>query len=1664
MNELLTLDNSQQEVEPTLNLSDEVVNQPILPQFVVSNRAMKYDAALGKDSPGRDSITSSIISGKESLLREYATTKSHIEDLTLRRDLISQYAVQRPGGDLQPGEREFLNTLSTSQLSSPRNVLEKKWGDYVVNATMAEDANGHIVEAEDVAPDALDIAASAASSRIGKLEYARKVREELQAQVGWVDWGKNFIPFYSWYNTTNVAPDSVRSESFLKGSSVGDQVSDIWQKSDEDFFNIVDDIKERTLKGELNPENASEFLGAVEAYTSNDKFWGNVQSYVDLTDLIPGIGISGSVLAASGKGTLKFGSKVASKKATKEAIKQTIKDAEAGVSSNEMNNLYYSAKKSPVWQGSDSGIDSFGREIVDPETGNIDIVDIPNTPENRAANVIDAAVENAVRNELDPSAINATNGNLEDAALDLIVESWMKKGSEEEILARDLVKSLSGFFNPKRRLTGATTWATRAKEEFLSGLANSRNSGLRALFEGVQAQRITRDQLEAALPVLKEEMRRAVKTPDSAVIDVKWGVEHESVNSVGVNYIDMGVGKTDGTLFKRVEGADDAAVNLYGLEPGSYKIMGQGGGYYIKVRKPVEEVSPKFRDLIVDGDHTAPIRTHSLWTRFLVSGETFQSEASKGARRVATHQVSKIHQAMYEAAQDIGQISKGESRNLEMILEMNRDTEFFKGTKEYQRGFWYDNIGSFEQGYKTMFNERPSEKVTRAYFTYRNLMDTDFIARNLKLYREKSRMGIVGFTFAIPMERLVKGVSEKTMQMSGKRIEGKIVDDIIQDGTDKRILLIDNDNIDSRYIRSKTDGMATVFDYQEKGYKLIQIANPDQRPLMSLTDNDNLIQYALVKNFDTYPLDYMQIPYTQGGHVVVSTNWKVSQSRIVITSDGTKLHVGDRHFGFFSSQKEATMWSERMETARKMMVQGDFKSLGKYITEKNLPYKSVNEFLSLFEPKLGKDGKVVEEPTFLKDIPFIQVADREGTNDAAKTYAKDQLGSFFSGVVDTMDMPENLYRLIDKKFAGAKNELALTVEKQGADWGFTKARHLSPLETMNDSISNVMRNTALDNYQTQAVESFIQQFSDVMLTPKELLRQDPLEHLLNPDWNTRADPVRLASAKANRLSTIQFLGLRNPTASSLDWVKDKLLNSVYDTFGKGGADWADDHMLPYITDPSSYIRSVAFHLKLGLFNPVQLFLQSQGMFHAMALTGNPARVASSLAATTLMMFGRMTRRPEVINKLAKISTKLGWKEAEFKEMWDTARSQGLHIVGGEYGDMDNIFSPKVFNGAFGKFLDKGTIFFRESEKMVRLNAWAIAYKEFRKVNPNKVLDADAVTSIMKRQDDLSVNMTRASNAAWQQGIFSIPTQFSSYQARLTEQLLGKVLTKAEKARVIGMYSALYGLPVTAGAVTLYPFGDDIRREALSRGINLNEGATGLLVNGMLATALEAITDTQFNVGQRMGPGGLTLIRDFLQGDKTTLEILAGPSGTITADVVQRLLPAVSDLFTLDINSLKQVDFMNAFQEISTVSNTTKLLYALRAGKLISKEGTPLGPMNTQEAWIMALTGLTPQRIADAYLMLSELKSIRASEQEMNKQFQLYIRKAYQLPPNSPERKALVKKAYTFMLDRDPNDAHRMIMEIIKDSDLTENVEKQFGKGGPVSTREDRKKLISEKQK
>lgn len=1307
-------------------------------------------------------------------------------------------------------------------------------------------------------------------------------------------------------------------------------------------------------------------------------------------------------------------------------------------------------------------VPTFAKDIVDSQ-GNKTTVKVPDTPNTRAQGTLDAAVENASRNEIDPEEIHVTAGNTEDAAVERIINDAKPNAipGDKLGLGKDLSRRIASFFDPEMFLRRGSRMAGTAQREFVQAMARSKDALLRALYDGVQAQRVTRAQLEGALPALKEEIRKSFHGPDNAVLDGEFNVIHEADNVAQANYFEMGLGRADGTLFANPDEAADTAVNVYRLNAGSFETVQKGDGYFLRLRKAVDETNPKFRDLLIDTAHTTPVSSHAMWSSMLAKGDTFVSEAAKENRIVASHQASKIHEAMYDAAKDIGQISKKESAQLEKILEMNRDTKLFAGTKDEQHGFWYKTVGDFERGYYRMYKEFPSDKVTRAYFTYRQLMDYDYMVRNIRLYRDKVRLGIQKFDVAVPFEQpLEDGTVETTMQMARKPIEGRLVDDVIKDGSDKRVLILDSDKPGTHYVRTQSDGMAKINEYKAKGYKLIEIANPDQRPLMRSTNNDNLVQYALVKDFQADNLDFMQIPYREGGHIQVNANWKVSQPKIITTSDGSKLHVGDNHFVFVSSEKEAKFWAERMEKARQMLLKGDEAGLRDYLP-KYTPYKSVEEFKNLFKERVV-NGETVD-PTFQPDTPFIHVADRQGTNDAAKTYGRAQLSKHFEGVEDTLDMPENKYRLLDKKFAGQKSETARTINGEEAAWKFEPARHVSPMKVMQDSMANIGRNIALDNVQHQAAETFAQEFADVLNVSQDALRQNPWEHLLNPEWNTRADPARLATAKAQRMATINFLGMKDPARETSDWLKNKLLNSVFERFGKGGADWVDDHLLPYVTDPSKYIRSMVFHMKLGFFNPVQLFLQAQTMLHSIAITGNPQRAASAMAATALMSIGRATQRPEIIESLAKTAGKLGWKPEQFKEMWKIAQDQGLHIVGGEVGSLGTLFQPPMFKGKVGSWLNKGTFFFKEGERSNRLNAWAIAYKEFREANPTKTIEAADVAKMMRRQDNLTMNMTHASNSAWQQGLFSIPTQFMGYQARLFEQLWGKTLTSAEKMRLVGMYSTVYGVPVTIGAGAIYPFGDDIREEAMARGINVDDGVMGALMNGMAATALEWATGTQYNVGERMGPGGLQAVRDFYNGDKTVLDVVGGASGSVLMDTLKTIAPAVQDLVTFDMQSLASEDFPHAFQEISTVSNVTKLIYGLRTGKLVSKNGTILGPMNTMDSWVQFTTGLTPQEISDAYHKLNIMDDVRKAEGDMDKQFKRYLTRAYELPPNSPERQALVKKAYTFMVDRDPSDAHRLVMEVISGKDVTTTTDKKFVKGGPVSTRDARKAILGQKQ-
>ena len=273
--------------------------------------------------------------------------------------------------------------------------------------------------------------------------------------------------------------------------------------------------------------------------------------------------------------------------------------------------------------------------------------------------------------------------------------------------------------------------------------------------------------------------------------------------------------------------------------------------------------------------------------------------------------------------------------------------------------------------------------------------------------------------------------------------------------------------------------------------------------------------------------------------------------------------------------------------------------------------------------------------------------------------------------------------------------------------------------------------------------------------------------------------------------------------------------------------------------------------------------------------------------------------------------------------------------------------------------------------------------------------------ILRRQNDLTLNMTRASNSNLQRGVFSSVTQFTTYHNRLLEQFVspGRLVGpdgKSRKLRAVATYSFLYGVPVGVGAPVgyFYPLEEDIRTKMLEQGIEPNDAATKALMNGFVSAALELATGAEMNVGERYGPGGLGIWRDIFAGDLDTIEIVLGASGSILNDTLKTMEPAImgaADVFSEDAYPLLPEDFLNIASNISTVNNAMRAYYGLNAHKYITKNQIPLDDVTTTEALLSGILGLTPQRISDTFLKMQSMKTQNEAQKEARNQIIRNIR-------------------------------------------------------------------------
>lgn len=248
-------------------------------------------------------------------------------------------------------------------------------------------------------------------------------------------------------------------------------------------------------------------------------------------------------------------------------------------------------------------------------------------------------------------------------------------------------------------------------------------------------------------------------------------------------------------------------------------------------------------------------------------------------------------------------------------------------------------------------------------------------------------------------------------------------------------------------------------------------------------------------------------------------------------------------------------------------------------------------------------------------------------------------------------------------------------------------------------------------------------------------------------------------------------------------------------------------------------------------------------------------------------------------------------------------------------------------------------------------------------------------SILKRADTMTGNMGRASKAAYQEGYPAVATQFFGYQMRLMEQMLGLSgnLTRMERARMFGFMSFLYGVPVASGmTLGVWPVREYIKDWLAEEKIDYKGTAMEPFIDGFASQWLEAVTGTDFNVEEKLAPGGLTTFYDLLKGDAELSEMLYGASGGIILDTWKAADPIFKWSFAaIDMNDLTSYpvtfeDIVAPFKEASVINSGWKIYMAANLGSWVSKNQTNLTDITPFEAFLSGTLGIDPERVSDTF--------------------------------------------------------------------------------------------------
>lgn len=1032
----------------------------------------------------------------------------------------------------------------------------------------------------------------------------------------------------------------------------------------------------------------------------------------------------------------------------------------------------------------------------------------------------------------------------------------------------------------------------------------------------------------------------------------------------------------------------------------------QGLGYFIKIKKPINETDDVIRDVIASSKNTqVPIKGLSALInsfkigKFRTPEETL-SKADRANRLIATYAPNELVDILAKNSPNINRLasslparfSKGRQKWDEFVRVIENGQDLWDvNTKT--KGYFFDSPEDLESAYMSWFKRLPDEDEIMAYFEFKRNMEIDRSFRNMAEHRNQTRVGaqtqkitttrgdeIMEAPEFSGVTRTKIGGSKDNMAIIGKEYGNEAIR-----------------NLGKMSIADKNEWNKLI---QEGVYKLIEVYNPELRELKGYgAIGDERIRFVLARNVETKDLTWDHIPRRGGGHVEYDFAYSLKQAKVKNDKvSGDNWYEGDTTLMFAHSFKAASDFARKLDHVRKLL-RAEQDGQAKDYAQRNLhvPWKTVRDW---FKGEAKQDGTFTGARLSLDER--IQVVAKGDSIVNMDDSLEKRYSNFRNGMKEGSLARQNRVEFSQERDAADVYSLENTGTSDNPIYNMVPAEKVDPITVMNRGLNNIMRSNFMDDYKTMAVEHWLQQAAPLMAEKQSLIRHSPFFYFHEAKFRPDADPVLKGQLETAKAHILQLIGQPSDTANKLQRISQKLADAG-ERIGGPNSVLANEWDLSRISDPSAFARKMAYHVKMGLANIPQFVVQMGNYSNILGIAGARYAAPGTLGAQ-FHFWSTVNSHPNIINHLDRMATKFHipgtsrWRPGEFREAFEEFQKTGFGNVKGEYASLDDPMNAKLVTKGLDTFLDMSSYFVRNGERNSRYGAWYTAFKEFRDRNPfGRITEADRA-EILQRADLLNINMSRASSSALHTGIMSIPTQFLTYQIRLFELFASKRLTPTEKARMFATNGLLYGIPMGIG-LTGIPAADYFRQKMTENGYVVGDKFfTSFLMEG-LPSAIGAVISgegdpkagTWYDVGSRLGSKGLEFLGGINKGDKTFLDIVGGPAWSIVKGTVAQsygLINVMSNLGKKDseLFPVASEDFTDLLKEITSVNSAFRTIAALHTGRWISKKEAWLADATPAQAIISALTSFKDQRINDIQTIRAAATSQKEYEGKIEEMF------------------------------------------------------------------------------